>query len=94
MIKINGIKKNKSILKELEKITRKTEKYPFIESNISNVCQLNNIIRMNGFYFANIDVQVIDNNNNSVNLFYNFDLGQIEQKLTRYMILEIKFLIR
>ena len=31
---------------------------------------------MNGFYFANIDVQVIDNNNNSVNLFYNFDLGQ------------------
>ena len=75
-IKINGIK-NKSILKELEKITRKSEKYPFIESNISKQKnQLNNIIRMNGFYFANIDVQVIDNNNNSVNLFYNFDLGQ------------------
>ena len=29
-IKINGVK-NKSILKELEKITRKNEKYPYIE---------------------------------------------------------------
>ena len=32
-ITINGVK-NRSILKELEKITRKSEKYPFIESNI------------------------------------------------------------
>ena len=31
-IQINGVKK--SLLDELEKITKKTEKYPFIESNI------------------------------------------------------------
>ena len=34
-INIKGIK-NKSILRELTKITRKTEKYPFIESKIND----------------------------------------------------------
>ena len=75
-IKINGIK-NKSILKELEKITRKTEKYPFIKSNIINQKnQLNNIVRINGFYFADIKTEIINNNNNSVDLIYNFNLGK------------------
>ncbi len=75
-IKIVGIK-NKSILRELEKITRKTEKYPFIESKVINQKnQLNNIVRMSGFYFADIKTQVIDNNNNSINLIYTFDLGE------------------
>ena len=38
-LKINGIN-NKSILRELEKITRKTEKYPFIESNVVSLVLL------------------------------------------------------
>ena len=75
-IKINGVK-NKSILSELEKITRKTEKYPFIESEVKNQKnQLNNIIRMNGFYFATIKTEIINNSNNSINLNYNFNLGE------------------
>ena len=75
-IKINGVK-NKSILSELEKITRKTEKYPFIESEIKNQKnQLNNIIRMNGFYFATIKTEIVNNSNNSINLNYNFNLGE------------------
>ena len=73
---IEGVK-NKSILRELEKITRKTEKYPFIESNIINQKnQLNNIVRLNGFYFSKITTEIVDNNNNSVNLYYNFNLGE------------------
>ncbi|ARJ48503.1 outer membrane protein assembly factor BamA [Candidatus Pelagibacter sp. RS40] len=85
-IKINGIK-NKSILKQLEKITRKSEKYPFINSKIINQKnQLNNIVRINGFYFADIQTQIIDNNNNSINLIYNFNLGE------RAKINEIKFI--
>ena len=76
IIEINGIK-NKSILRELKKITRKSEKYPFIEANIvKQKNQLNNIVRVNGFYFADIDVQVIDNQNNSIDLIYNFNLGE------------------
>ena len=75
-IKINGIK-NKSLLKEMEKITRKTEKYPFISSNVMNQKnQLNNIVRINGFYFADIKTEIINNNNNSINLIYNFNLGK------------------
>ena len=76
IIEINGIK-NKSILRELKKITRKSEKYPFIEANsVKQKNQLNNIVRVNGFYFADIDVQVIDNQNNSIDLIYNFNLGE------------------
>ena len=75
-IKINGIK-NKSILKELEKITRKTEKYPFVSSNvISQKNQLNNIVRISGFYFADIKTEIVNNNNNSIDLIYNFNLGK------------------
>ena len=75
-IKINGIK-NKSLLKELEKITRKTEKYPFISSNVLNQKnQLNNIVRINGFYFADIKTEIMNNNNNSIDLIYNFNLGK------------------
>ena len=75
-IQIIGIK-NKSILKELRKITRKTEKYPFIESDvIKQKNQLNNIVRVNGFYFADIKTEIINNSNNSVNLIYNFNLGK------------------
>ena len=73
---ISVLQKNRSILKELEKITRKSEKYPFIESNIiKQKNQLNNIVRSNGFYFAKIDTQIIENKN-SYDLIYNFDLGK------------------
>jgi len=74
-ITINGIK-NKSILRELEKVTRKSEKYPFIEANIiKEKNQLNNIVRSNGFYFAEINTKVIEKNN-SYDLIYNFNLGK------------------
>ncbi len=74
-IRVTGIK-NKSILREIEKITRKSEKYPFIQSNITNQKnQLNNIVRLNGFYFAEIKIKTIDNNNNSIDLIYEFNLG-------------------
>ena len=75
-IQINGIK-NKSILRELKKITRKTEKYPFIDTNImKQKNQLNNIVRANGFYFSDIKTEIVNNNNNSINLIYNFNLGK------------------
>ena len=75
-INVKGVK-NKSLLKALEKITRKTEKSPFIESNILNQKnKLNNIVRMNGFYFSKIKTQIINNLNNSVNIIYDFKLGK------------------
>ena len=85
-VKINGIK-NKSILKVISKITKKIEKYPYLENKVSDQKNtLINIVRNIGFYFAEIETQVQDNNNNSVNIIYNFDLGE------RAKISEIKFI--
>ena len=83
---INGIK-NKTILNELSKITKKIEKYPYLENKINDQKNtLINMIRNIGFYFAEIETKVEDNNNNSVNIIYNFDLGE------RAKISEIKFI--
>jgi len=74
-ININGIE-NKSIYSEIEKITKKTEKYPFIQSNfVEQKSQLLNIVRSLGFYFADVESLVEENQNNSINLTYNFNLG-------------------
>ena len=83
---INGIK-NKSIIDELSKITKKIEKYPYLENNIRY--QKNSLIiilRNTGFYFAEVETIIEDNNNNSVNIIYNFNLGE------RAKISEIKFI--
>ncbi len=83
---INGIK-NKSILNELTKITKKIEKYPYLENTINDQkITLINLIRNTGFYFAEVETVVEDNNNNSVNIIYNFNLGD------RAKIKEIKFI--
>ena len=83
---INGIK-NKSIVDDLTIITKKTEKYPYLENKINDQKNtLINIIRSSGFYFAEIETKIQDNNNNSVNIIYNFNLGE------RARINEIKFI--
>ena len=83
---INGIK-NKSILNELSKITKKIEKYPYLENKIIDQKNtLINIVKNTGFYFAEIETKIEDNNNNSVNIIYNFNLGE------RAKISEIKFI--
>ncbi len=72
---INGIK-NKRIIKQLTAITKKTEKYPFLNSNIKEQRDLLlNIVKTNGFYFAELESKIIENKNNSVDLIYNFNLG-------------------
>ena len=83
---INGIK-NKSIIDDLTKITKKTEKYPYLENKINDQKNtLINIIRSSGFYFAEIETKIQNNNNNSINVIYNFNLGE------RAKINEIKFI--
>ena len=83
---INGIDKQ-SIVDELQKITKKIEKYPYLENNINDQQNtLLNIVRNIGFYFAQIETRIEDNNNNSVNIIYNFILGE------RAEISEIKFI--
>ena len=74
-IEINGIK-NKSILKQLKEITKKSEKYPFLNSNVKKESDLLlNIVRANGFYFSKLETKIKDNDNNSVDVIYDFELG-------------------
>ena len=83
---INGVKNN-SIRDELLKITKKTEKYPYLKNEINNQKNtLLNIIKNSGFYFAKIETKIQENNNNSINVIYNFSLGD------RAKINEIKFI--
>tara|TARA_B100000965_G_scaffold81724_1_gene65381 strand:+ start:588 stop:2843 length:2256 start_codon:yes stop_codon:yes gene_type:complete len=85
-IKIEGIK-NKSILKDLSKITKKIEKYPYLENQVNDQKNtLINTIRSIGFYFAEVETRVVDNNNNSLDIIHNFNLGE------RAEITEIKFI--
>ena len=82
---IKGID-NKSIIEQLNQITKKIEKYPYLENKINNQKNtLLNVVRNSGFYFAEIVTKIKDNNNNSVDVVYEFDLGE------RAKISEIKF---
>ena len=74
---INGIK-NDTILENINKITKKLEKYPFIKSNISeqNIL-LKNILKSYGYYFVKLDTLINTNDNNSVDIIYNFNVGEI-----------------
>ena len=75
-IKINGIK-NKSLVKAIEKITKKKEKYPFEESVILNQKNLIlNIVKKQGFYLSTVVVEKVENENNTIDIVYNFDLGK------------------
>ncbi len=74
-IEIKGIK-NKSLLEELKKITKKNEKYPYLKNKILEQNNLLlNIVRASGFYFAQIETNIIDNKDNTVDILYDFDLG-------------------
>ena len=72
---ISGIK-NKRIIKQLTEVTKKSEKYPFLKTNVNDQKNLLlNIIRSGGFYFADVEVKIINNKNNSVDIKYDFNLG-------------------
>ena len=74
---INGIEKD-SMLEKIKTITSKIEKYPFVESEINDqINLLKNILKSYGYYFVKLDTSIQENSNNSVNLIYDFKLGDI-----------------
>ena len=83
---INGVKEKK--LREIiDEVTSKLNKYPLIENKIKDqVTLLKNILKSYGYYFVELETSYSLNNNNTVDLTYNFDLGEIAK------IKRIKFL--
>ena len=76
-ITIEGIKGN-SLNEKILEITSKIEKYPFVENKINEqVNLLKNILKSYGYYFVKLETSIIKNSNNTVDLNYKFDLGEI-----------------
>ena len=74
---IKGIDKNR-INEKLRDVTIKLEKYPFVENKIvEQVNLIKNILKSNGFYFVEISTAINENNNNTVDLVYDVELGKI-----------------
>ena len=76
-VEINGIDSNR-IYENLKEVTMKIEKYPFVENKISQqVILIQNILKSNGYYFVNLEPSIKNNDNNTVDLVYNIDLGEV-----------------
>ena len=76
-IQINGIDSD-TIKEQIIKVTRTIEKYPFVESNINDqVILLKNILKSYGYYFVKIETSIVNNENNTIDLIYDFNLGEI-----------------
>ena len=76
-IQINGIDSD-TIKEQIIKVTRTIEKYPFVESNINDqVILLKNILKSYGYYFVKIETSIANNENNTIDLIYDFNLGEI-----------------
>ena len=73
---INGIKK-KELVEILKKQLLSKDKNPFVENFVSkDIERIQKILKNSGYYFSSVSDQAIINNNNTVNLIYNIDLGE------------------
>ena len=76
-ITIDGVDKN-SLYDKIKEITSRIEKYPFVENKVNDqVVLLKNLLKSYGYYFVELETFVNINPNNTVNLRYNFNLGEI-----------------
>tara|TARA_B100000965_G_scaffold327117_1_gene289805 strand:+ start:116 stop:2344 length:2229 start_codon:yes stop_codon:yes gene_type:complete len=73
---INGIKKKDIVKILLSKISNK-DKNPFLENNVlSDVILMKKILKNSGFYFSEINDNIVENNNNTVDVIFNVKLGE------------------
>ena len=67
-----------SLNEKINEVTSKIEKYPFVENKINEqVILLKNILKSYGYYFVKLETSITENSNNTVNLKYNFELGDV-----------------
>tara|TARA_B100001248_G_scaffold20943_1_gene14071 strand:- start:1499 stop:3748 length:2250 start_codon:yes stop_codon:yes gene_type:complete len=76
-VEIKGVKQN-NIYEKLRDITIKFEKYPFVENQINDqVSLIKNTLKSNGYYFVDLKTSISINDNNTVDLIYDINLGEI-----------------
>ncbi len=75
-IEFKGLQ-NKRILKVLNDQIGLREKSSFIKNKVKNdENQISNILRNNGFYFSKVSSKIKKNNNNTIDLIYEIELGE------------------
>ncbi len=75
-IEFKGLE-NKRILKVLNEQIELKEKNSFIKNKVKkDENKITNILRNNGFYFSKVLTKIKSNNNNTINLIYEIDLGE------------------
>ena len=73
---VNGVKRKKTIEEIKEQVSLK-EKNPFRKSLIKkDLNTILNIFKQSGFYFSEVDVEINDNLNDTVDLIYNVNRGE------------------
>ena len=74
---IKGIKRQNSLKEEIEKIISIKEKSPYVESKVQlDFINLKNILQEFGYYFSNVNISKKENDNNTVDLIYELELGE------------------
>ena len=75
-VKINGIK-SKTVQKAiLDKLNLK-DRSPFVEFKVKqDLSRIRNALSLKGYYFSEVKISIEENNNNTVNLIYDIELGQ------------------
>ena len=75
-LKFEGIK-NKRILEVLNEQIEMKEKSSFVENRVKNDEQkITNILRTNGYYFSKVNSKLKKNENNTVDLIFDIELGE------------------
>ena len=77
----------KSLVEKIQKILLQREKSSFIKSNVrEDQNRILNQLRRNGYYFSKVSTKIKNNDNNTVDIIYNIELGE------RALIKNIKFI--
>ena len=75
-ISVEGIKR-KELIEDLKSRISSKDKNPFVENNIKNdVLLIKKLLKSSGYYFSNVKTKILENNNNTVDLFFTIDLGE------------------
>ncbi len=74
-VRFDGIK-NKKILEFLNEQIQLKKRTSYIKNNVKNdISIILNVLKGSGYYFAEVDSSIVENDNNTVDIIYNINLG-------------------
>ena len=75
-ITVEGIKR-KELVEDLKSRISSKDKNPFVENNIKNdVLLIKKLLKSSGYYFSEVKTKIIENNNNTIDIIFDLDLGE------------------